>query len=216
MNATRRNPVWDLPTRLFHWCLPVLMALAWASAEFGRMDVHAWCGYAVIVLVAFRLCWGVVGSTHSRFTDFLRGPGAVAAYLRGAPWTREGHNPAGGWSVLLMLLLLLSQAVSGLFNEDDIAFSGPLAHLANAYEGLVHEWHEVNFWLLAAVVALHVAAVGVYARRGRNLLRPMLDGGTTGEGARTAPAWLALLLLAGCGILLWWLLSLAPKPQVFL
>jgi len=77
-----RNPIWDLPTRLFHWALVVLIPAAWISVELGEMKVHQWCGYTALVLIGFRLVWGVVGSGHSRFADFVRGPVSVLRYFR--------------------------------------------------------------------------------------------------------------------------------------
>jgi len=210
-------PVWDLPTRLFHWSLPPLLATAWISAEQGWMDTHAWCGYTLLTLLLFRILRGFAGSTHSRFADFLRGPSGVVAYLRGGVPERPGHNPAGGWSVMAMLLLLLVQGGTGLFNEDDIAFSGPLSHLAGTMAGTIHAWHEWNFNLLLALVLVHVGAVMRYQRRGRKLLQAMVGGGTAGAGTKNAPWWLALLLLGGSALALWLLLRLLPEPPpVFL
>ncbi len=216
MQSPATTAVWDLPTRLFHWSLLPLFIAAWVSAEEGYMEVHEWCGYTVLVLVGFRILWGFAGSSHSRFSSFLRGPAAVLEYFKRGEWSGEGHNPAGGWSVVAMLALLLSQGVSGLFNEDDIAFSGPLAHLAGDLADSVNEWHELNFNLLLAMTGVHVIAVLLYLRRGKNLVRPMVTGGMAGNRTVTASPWLALALLAASAALLWWLLSLAPKPAPFL
>lgn len=98
--------VWDLPTRAFHWLLVLLVAVQYASGEFGwpSMEWHYRCGYATLALVAFRLAWGLFGSQTSRFSDFLRGPREALRYanalLRGGEAHRAGHNPLGGWSVL--------------------------------------------------------------------------------------------------------------------
>jgi cytochrome b len=214
----KRAPLWDLPVRLFHWSLPVLLITAWASAELDELQVHEWCGYTVLVLVAFRIVWGFIGSRHARFRDFLRSPAAAIRYLRGREPEREGHSPAGGWSVLAMLALLLAQGVTGLFNSDDIGFSGPLAYaLDDELVDALAAWHEINFNLLLALVALHVATVLFYwFRRGRNLVRPMLTGGESSAAGPVTPAWLALPVIALLAALLYWLLSLAPQPQPFL
>lgn len=211
-------PVWDLPTRIFHWSLLLLGGASWASAELGEMKVHAWCGYALLVLVAFRLVWGCIGSTHARFGDFLRGPATVRRHWRGRIPHGEGHNPAGGWSVIAMLVLILVQGVTGLFNDDEIAFAAPLAHLPDAdTAGALAAWHEINFNLLLALVALHVGTVLLYLRRGRNLIGPMLHGGKASRAVYTAPAWLALLVAGIAALLLWGLLALVPPPPpVFL
>lgn len=217
MNGNKA-PLWDLPLRVFHWSLPVLLVLAWASAELEALEVHEWCGYTLLVLVAFRIVWGFIGSRHARFSDFLRSPAAAIRYLRGQEPEREGHNPAGGWAVVAMLCLLLAQAVTGLFNSDDVGFTGPLVHAVDkGVADALAEWHEINFNLLLALVALHVGAVLFYlVRRQRNLIRPMLTGGESSSGAAPAPLWLALVVLAVLAGLLYWGLSLAPKPQPFL
>lgn len=217
MDTQRAAPVWDLPTRVFHWSLLPLLAAAWTSAEQGWMDVHAWCGYSLLTLLLFRIAWGFAGSTHSRFADFLRGPSEVIAHFRGNARERPGHNAAGGWSVMAMLSLLLVQGLTGLFNEDDISFSGPLSHLAGRMGGAIHEWHELNFDLLLVLVLVHVATVLLYLKRGRNLLRAMVWGGVAAPGARHAPQWLALAFLAGAALALWLVLRLLPAPPpVFL
>lgn len=217
MDTQRTAPVWDLPTRIFHWSLLPLLAAAWTSAEQGWMDVHAWCGYSLLTLLLFRIAWGFAGSTHSRFADFLRGPSEVIAHFRGSVRERPGHNAAGGWSVMAMLSLLLVQGLTGLFNEDDIAFSGPLSHLAGDLAGAIHEWHEFNFDLLLVLVLVHVATILLYLKRGRNLLQAMVWGGVAAPGARRAPAWRALALLAGAALALWLVLRLLPAPPpVFL
>ena len=89
---TRKAPLWDLPVRLFHWSLPLLMITAWVSAEYDAMDVHEWCGYTVLVLVGFRIVWGFIGSRHARFSDFLRPPAAALRYLRGMEPERPGRR----------------------------------------------------------------------------------------------------------------------------
>ena len=212
--STKQAPLWDLPVRLFHWSLPVLLLTAWLSAEFDALDIHEWCGYTALVLVSFRIVWGFIGSRHARFSDFLRSPAAAIRYLRGREPECEGHNPAGAWSVLAMLALLLAQGVTGLFNSDDVGFSGPLVHaLDDELVDTLAAWHEVNFNLLLALVALHVGTVLFYLlRRKRNLIRPMLDGGASTTAEEPRPAWLALLVIGALAGLLYWLLSLAPEP----
>jgi len=213
----RTAPLWDLPTRIFHWSLVALLGTAWASVELGEMRIHAWCGYSLIVLVSARIVWGLCGSHYSRFGNFLRGPTAVWRYLRGIEAAAPGHNPIGGWSVVLMLLAVLAQGITGLFNADDISFKGPLRHtISRKLAGTFGEWHEINFNLLLALVALHVLAIAVYRFKGRNLVAPMIGGGTAPAGTSTRPAWLALLILLACGGLLYLLLSSFPPPPPFL
>lgn len=183
-SETRRVPVWDLPTRLFHWLLVAAVVTSWASAEAGNFKLHFLSGYTILGLVAFRLLWGLVGFPTARFSQFVKGPRAVAAYLRyrlGRDHTVEpplGHNPLGGWMVVALLVLLVTQGSAGLFTSDDILVDGPLVAYASAKTvALLSTVHRLTFTLIAALVATHVTAVVAYLVVWReNLVRPMLTG----------------------------------------
>ncbi|GAB5450146.1 MAG: cytochrome b/b6 domain-containing protein [Halioglobus sp.] len=215
------QPVWDLPTRLFHWAIVLLCPAAWWTAENQRFDAHEWIGCTILVLVVARILWGFIGSRHSRFSDFLAGPKKVWAYVgalrAGQVPAQPGHNPLGGWSVLALLTLLLLQSVSGLFNADDILFSGPLYYAApDELRGFMGEVHDWAFDLLLALVALHIAAVFYHQFRLREkLLQAMVKGSAEGrEGQFTpVPWWRALVLAALLAGLLWWGLDQAPQPD---
>ena len=100
--------------------------------------------------------------------------------------------------------LVSGQPLSGLFNRDDVAFSGPLAHLASErWSDRIGDLHDMNFDLLLVLIGLHVLVVLLHLRRGDDLLRPMLGGGRALEPVRTTPAWIALLILAACAAALW-------------
>src|ERR1700761_874199 len=99
--------VWDLPLRIFHWLFAASILAAWGTAKLGFawMQWHFWIGYEVMGLIVFRLVWGFVGPRHSRFSNFLTGPAAVARYLRGF-WSHAsevpvGHNPLGAYMVVI-------------------------------------------------------------------------------------------------------------------
>ncbi|PLW83177.1 hydrogenase [Kineobactrum sediminis] len=209
-------PLWDLPTRSFHWSLVLLVPLAWWTAEEGQMERHEWIGYTVILLVVFRILWGFVGSRHSRFRDFLRGPRNTLAYLRGDTAPFPGHNPLGGLSILALLALLLLQAGSGLFNSDDVLFNGPLYHLVDSSfrdtMGVVHEW---AFNGLLGLIAIHLAAVAWYQwGRRKKYVQAMIRGHAEGREGMSPPVprWRAVMLVAALALLLWGLLSLVPPP----
>jgi cytochrome b len=208
------HPVWDLPTRLFHWMLLLAVCVSWASQELEIFRLHEWSGYTVLVLVAFRLIWGFIGSTHSRFNDFLSGPAGIIRYLRGNWTPRPGHNPLGAWSIVVMLALLLGQAVTGLFNSDELMYDGPLFHaLDSSWTDKLGELHDTLFWALLGFVLLHVCSVCYYQFvRKDNLLGPMVHGGEQGS---EAPASLrrALLVVVLCCALLATALYFAPEPQ---
>ncbi len=175
--------VWDLWVRLFHWGLVAALATAWFSAEQGMawQQVHVWSGCTVIVLVVFRVLWGLLGSETARFSQFLVGPRRAVDYLR--HWRRDaahtvGHNPIGGWAVVVLLLVPLVQAISGLFATDDILFSGPLnPWVSNSTADLLTSLHAQLFDLLLVLAIVHVAAIGAYrAFRDDRLVKPMITG----------------------------------------
>jgi cytochrome b len=184
MNAAKSIHVWDLPTRLFHWLLVALFAFSWASAELGgnAMEWHMLSGYGLLGLVVFRLLWGIAGSATARFGQFVKGRGAILAYVRGfarkdAP-PSVGHNPLGGWMVVFMLSLLLLQGATGLFANDDIVTEGPLYHLiSKELSDQLTELHEGVFNALLTLVAVHLSAIFFYLLVKRdNLIRPMITG----------------------------------------
>ena len=219
--VTRQIRVWDLPVRVFHWGLVGLVGLAWISVEAGWMEVHEWCGYSILTLLAFRILWGLVGSSNARFSRFVRAPGVALAYLK-ALLRREAahhdtHNPAGGWGVILMLALLLLQAGTGLFASDDVLFEGPFFPLVGErVSGWLTEFHEFNFDLLLILVGLHLAAVAWHELSGERVVRAMLHGRKTSTLAEATqrPLWLAVVVAVLAVGAIWGLLSLAPAPAV--
>lgn len=209
--------VWDLGVRVFHWVLVVLLMALWATAESEGdwMGVHRWLGTAVLALVLARLIWGFIGSETARFAKFLKGPRAVIGYFRqwrgqGDESLHAGHNPAGGWSVVLLLALLLLQAVTGLFSNDDIFFEGPLSSLVSkALSDRLTGIHHLLFNALLAAVVLHVVAVVAYwIFKRNNLILPMILGRKRLPAEMAAPQlrspWLALVILVVVGALLVW------------
>ncbi len=185
------TPVWDRPTRIFHWVLVVLVAVCYLSGRNGRFDIHIPAGQALLVLVAARVVWGFVGGSSSRFRAFVRPLRDIAAYLpaffRRAPDGHAGHNPLGGLSVVAMLLVLVVQASLGLFAVDvDGLHEGPLSLLVS-YDAAraASEWHATVVDGLLVLVGLHVAAVLFHLLYKReNLTKAMLTGrGRIAKGA---------------------------------
>lgn len=174
--------VWDLPVRLFHWATVVLLPVLYLTWRWNRLDWHAWAGEALLTLVLFRLLWGVFGSDTARFRRFLASPAVACRYLmqwrHPGPDDQPGHNPAGGWMVVLLLALLLGQTLSGIFVQNDVSDDGPFTNiLPAAVVNGVYVLHGVLWDALLAAVALHVLAVLAYALLKRhNLVRPMLTG----------------------------------------
>ena len=201
VTTSRPVRIWDLPTRLFHWLLVVLVFLSWLSAEFGHLDRHMTIGYIVLTLVLFRLIWGLVGSEPSRFAAFVRGPGAIGRYTadlaRLRPPRSAGHNPLGAVFIVVMLALVAFQASTGLFADDAIFTRGPLAKLVSSETSkMLTSWHKQSFDLLVIVIAVHVAAAVLYeAVFKQKLVRAMFTGRKE-LPAGTPPPRLASPLLA--------------------
>jgi len=182
--ATTRILVWDIPVRLFHWSQLALFISLFITAEVldDTIDLHAKLGLVLLALVLFRLLWGITGSSYARFSQFLKGPRTVFGYLPSLfsrrPHFEAGHNPLGGWMVLVLLLLVLAQSILGLFANDDILFEGPLAYLVSKETSdLMTGLHEDVFHILLILAGVHVAAVIWHKLfKGDNLLSAMFTG----------------------------------------
>ena len=182
MDPKPQVPVWDIPTRLFHWSVVLLVCVSWFSADQGYMRVHLVSGLTLLSLLLFRIAWGLVGSTTARFSNFLHPPRRVVGYLKGLAGGDKifyaGHNPAGGLMVLALIAVLLAQVATGLFANDGVRFSGPLALLVREEtSSLITGIHGLIFDLILILVWCHVVAVGFYLLvKGDNLVWPMVTG----------------------------------------
>jgi cytochrome b len=184
MIANDTVKVWDPLVRLFHWGLVGAFTIAYLSGE-EFLALHVWAGYAVFALVLIRLVWGVVGTRHARFADFVRRPRVVLTYLKDVTAFRArrhlGHNPAGGAMAVALLISLVLLSISGLALYGAEEFSGPLAGLlqgsASGWGELLEETHEflANFTVL--LVVLHLGGVLLASlQHHENLVRAMLSG----------------------------------------
>ncbi|SDD22572.1 cytochrome b/b6 domain-containing protein [Kordiimonas lacus] len=206
--------IWDIALRLFHWALVVAFAFsAWSAFQdkFGiYANMHTYAGVCVLILVCWRILWGLAGSESARFTSFVRGPKAIMGYLKHGDAAKcPGHNPLGAWSVVLMLLLLLAQAVMGLFATDDMFFSGPLSDQAGDWAGRLTRWHKQTGLVLLALAGLHILVVLYYTLiKKAGLVRAMITG--TKPAAKRAPKlaspWRALAILVPLAGTLWYLI----------
>lgn len=190
--------VWDLPVRLVHWLIVLLVAFSWWTAREEMLDWHYRSGLAILGLVVFRFVWGLIGSSTARFTSFVRGPRRILDHLRGRREFVLGHNPLGALSVLALLFMLALQVGLGLFAEDeDGMLSGPLAHFIDEDTvETVTELHATSFEVLKWLIALHVAAILFYLLvRRRNLVGPMVTGRVRAPAGTAplvaAPVWRA-------------------------
>lgn len=203
-----RALVWDAPVRVFHWLMVLSFFIAWISAESERLQlVHVTAGYTMAGLVAFRLLWGVVGTRHARFTDFVRGPSAVLRYLRSLfgprPEHHAGHNPAGALAVLALLALTLATTAAGWATYNDVGGEW------------LEEAHEVLANTMMLVVVVHIFAVVASSLLHReNLVAAMVSGRKPvppEEGIRRAWRGLAAAMLVA--VLSFWALQWQAAPE---
>lgn len=204
---TPRVRAWDLPTRLFHWLLALLILSAYLTRKnTGDLAWHKWTGYAILILIVFRILWGFAGSSTSRFSSFLYGPWTSLRYgidfLLRRPRRFLGHNPLGSIAVFAMLGLVGAQGVLGLFSYDDhdSIDGGPLAsRISESLMATLTAWHIWLFYILLYVIIAHIAANVLYILWKReNLVTPMITGKKRAAPfedettAQIVPAWRAL------------------------
>lgn len=210
------RPVWDRPTRLFHWLLVALIAFSWWSGENKQLDWHIWSGLAVLTLLIFRFLWGLFGSSTARFAGFVRGPRGVVAYLRDQrSWQAPGHSPLGALSVVALLLVIALQVGLGLFATDEDGFNaGPLATLVSGdTSDAAAALHKTLFNVLLGLIGLHLAAIAYYRLfRGKKLIGPMITGRseTVGDAMRPGKWWSALICAAVALAITRWIIAGAP------
>lgn len=193
--------LWDAPLRVFHWALVLSVTTALITGLRGGswIEWHAISGLVIITLLSFRFAWLILGSTYARLTTLVRDVFALPRYLRGQ-WHGLGHNPMGVLSMAAMLGLLTWQAVSGLFTNDDIAFSGPLYRLVTSSESAtLTSLHRQGLWFIVGLIALHIGAVLFHVLiKKDNILKPMITGRKAATHPLHTPAkgggWLAFIL----------------------
>ncbi len=176
--------VWDPLVRIFHWSLVAGFTTAY-FVEDDRLALHVQAGYLVLILVAIRVIWGLIGSRHARFGDFVRGPATILHYLndllRGQAERYLGHNPAGGAMIVLLLLAVTATGVSGLFLYGVQELSGPLAGWVSGFPpAMAHELEEVHEFcanLTLGLIGIHIGGVIVASLLHReNLIAAMISG----------------------------------------
>ena len=221
LRSSGRQRVWDLPTRLGHWSLALLVTGSLITGQVAGtwIEWHGYFGLGIIWLLSFRLVWGVLGSTYARLGQFFPTPSRLIAYARGQ-WHGLGHSPLGALSVFSLLSVLILQAGAGLFAADDTGFTGPLRSRASheLAESLT-DWHRLTSNLVFGLVALHLAAIAWYQYRGKKLIAAMIDGyAREGHGALArGGGWLALVIALTLASALTWYVSgvwIVPEPAV--
>lgn len=194
--------VWDIPTRIFHWALVILFVFLIISGESDDlMEFHFYAGYLLTGLIVFRVIWGLLGTRYARFTSFQLHPVKVLSYTKGLLRSEHkphyGHTPAGSAMVILMLLLLSTQVLTGMMSTDDIIWSGPLySYVSDDTAGLAGEIHELIQGLLQVIVGIHVLAIILYKVKFKEALVPAMIHGKKQKQAegveREAINWLGV------------------------
>jgi len=225
-SVEEEHRIWDLPVRIFHWALVFAMSGAFVTNRLGvaYFQYHVWFGYTVLVLISFRIVWGLVGTKHARFSSFLRGPRATLRYvanlLKGRDQHYAGHNPLGAWMVVVLLVGLGIQAIVGLFADDEIFNTGPLnGYVSHALALRLTSVHSYLFYWIVAAVAVHILAVLAHTVfKEDNLIRAMMTGrksapvATIHDGIGSSRTWLALLVTIALSAALAWIIDGAPTP----
>jgi len=198
MHSEASIKVWDIGVRVFHWSLVAFFSIAYITGEIETETLHAYAGYVIIGLLAFRIIWGFIGSRYARFADFLYSPAEIMTYLKGLltrhPKHYLGHNPAGGLMVVVMLASLIAVSWTGL-EVYGAEGHGPLAQaelslVATAqadgwedddeHEGDEEFWeevHEASVYFMLLLIGLHLAGVVISSLLHReNLVRAMVTG----------------------------------------
>lgn len=188
-----RVKVWDAFVRIFHWSTVALVLTLILAAHLGMQEIHMALGIDLLALVAARLAWGVIGTTHARFSGFVVGPKTGLRYLggvlRGRPRRHLGHNPAGGLMVVALLAVIAVALVTGLLLQAALEFEGPLVELllpaSGAFVDSLREVHRGSVHALYGLVPVHVIGVLVACAQHReNLIWSMVTGYKSTHGER--------------------------------
>ena len=169
--APRKVPVWSIGVRLLHWTLAASMIVSFATHEGGGR-LHEVMGYVALAAASLRVLLGFFGATRWRFRGFVRGVGETARYGLDVWHKREarflGHNPLGGWMVLILLANALAAGVSGWLYTTDWFWG----------VAWMEELHGALGEALVPLLLLHLAGVVFTSWRHReNLAAAMVHGG---------------------------------------
>lgn len=229
--VTEKHLIWDLPLRIFHWCFAMTILGSWYTSEQeGELiELHMQFGYVALALIIFRVLWGVVGPKHARFSNFLPSPKTLISYLRETKENESthktpGHNPLGALMIVLMIILIAAQAISGLFINDDIFSSGPYyGSIGKELEAIMSFVHHNTFNVMIIAIAFHLIAITFYWRvKKQNLVLPMITGTKTSKEVSSTDAiphskLLLGIFIAGCciGFVYWLVVINAPVLEEF-
>ncbi|MBT1450998.1 cytochrome b/b6 domain-containing protein [Glaciecola sp. XM2] len=214
--------VWDVPTRLFHWALVGVFVFQYVTAEWldDAMQLHFYGGYVALGILLFRVIWGFVGSYHARFANFVHSPATAFAYANGSSQQYLGHNPLGGYSVLAILAVMLTQTISGLFMTDDIFLDGPYhGALGDVTDDIMNFLHHNAISVMYALIALHLFAIAWYSiRKKQKLIGAMVHGNKEQTDAKITDVqthWLRfIVVVVAVSVAVYLLVEVLPPETV--
>lgn len=217
--------IWDIPTRLFHWTLVALFTFMIISGKSDdMMEWHFYAGYLLSGLIAFRFIWGFLGTRYARFSSFVLNPLTAITYTRELFSNKHksyyGHTPAGSVMIILLLVLLVVQLITGMMSTDDIIWNGPLYNTVSSDTAdAAGEIHEIIQNLLIGLTAFHILAIILYKVKFKEPLvpamihgkKPIIKQGNTkkGDQAREELSYIKLIIaIAPATGLTYWLFTL--------
>jgi cytochrome b len=225
---TTKYLIWDLPLRIFHWVLVATIAAAWYTSDQdnGFIDYHLICGYVALGLITFRVLWGFLGTRHSQFKNFIPTPSKLISYVKKDKHMQEpaGHNPLGSLMVVFMLTIILLQAVSGLFMNDDIFTAGPYnGAIDKDIEAILVFIHRNSFDFILGAIALHIIAIISYKKfKNKSLVLPMITGKKSSDDVSEKDAIkhskiiLAIIIALAVAAFVYWLVVMnAPVAEEY-
>ena len=200
----REVKVWDFFIRVFHWTLVLSFTITYLSGD-EENQLHIYFGYVIGFLVIFRVIWGLIGSKYARFSNFIHSPAKVISYLISlkskAPIHYMGHNPAGGYMIIMLLFMLTVTTFTGL-QAYGAKGHGPLANnfvgialITEAYarrgrhgdddhrqrneeeDEFWEEMHEASANVTVFLIIIHILGVIVSSiKHKENLVKSMITG----------------------------------------
>ena len=175
-NITNKK-IWDLPLRLFHISLILLVIGSIISAKLDMLNLHQYFGVALLGLISFRILWGFIGTYYSKFKSFnLSVIDALSQFSKTNNITSV-RTPIGSYSTLIFIIALLSISVSGLFSSDDVLYDAPLAFLTPNLNSYFTYIHNILHYLLYNLIGIHILAILYYQiLKKMKIIERVLDG----------------------------------------
>lgn len=215
--------VWDIPTRAFHWLLVLAISFQFVTAEIldDAIQLHFYGGYFTLTLIVFRIFWGIWGSYHARFINFIVKPKTTYHYAKSLAFSDSpihlGHNPLGALSIILVLTIIAMQAISGLFISDDIFSQGPYYYAVSSQTQDLANWiHHNTFNAIWVFLAFHIGAMIFYkVEKKQDLVKAMVTGYKphTTDAPLIKNHWLRFILISLCSALLVYCVVVVWAPE---